>query len=1037
MNSLLSLLISGVVFVTVSSGQVSETELNAKQLSQVWERSSLSQSVQLYEEATESRLKANEFDEAVKDLLQAGRISVILEEKSYAKDLFSRSYRISKRSAYLTGRIQSLCELALIEINSGSFERSKKYLDEGKANAESSEDPKAKGSLLFATSEYLYYKRDIPNVISALKKAIEFARQANAGDDEAKYYRSLGYAYLVIEDQKNSLDSINRSLTIWRSLDNKRGTMLSYIALGFALSNYENNQKALEAYTSAEREFPEDIDLMEKASLYNGIGRIYLDYGNWKLSLDYREKALSLFQKGGNNFGVTATLSRIAILTSLISPQNKELVMKKFWIARDFANSVHDDHYRAYVSAEIGSYCFRIHDYENAIGNYRNAFRYFESINDKRVIADISGKLSQVFASQGKVKLARQSLIKALLLNGQIADRFGEAQNLAYLSNLDVFDGNRVDALKNIKRSLELTESLYSDVPNSNLQSTYLSGVYDRYELLIMLLIQSSKGMPEADFAVQGLQVSERSRSRSLLETLRLSEANFLKDAVPESIGEEKELLGKLNARKTKLTELLNSNSGTDEVEKVDDEIRELQRGLEDTKAQLKQDSPIYSAIKNPEPFDVSEFQSKVLDENSVLMEFSLGAEESYLWVVGKAGVDAYVLPSRERIEGRVERLRGLLKAREMRVGEGSEGYQKRVADAEVEYGREARKLSDELLGQAADKIVGKRLIVVADGKLQYFPLGSLPMPNAESDEPILLTNEVVYEPSASALKIIQSSPAAAKPPQKDLLVFADPVFSKDDDRLTGLDTTKTDLTSAFLGLFRSGESIDKLPRLPASNEEAQAISNVIGVSRSTVRSGFEANRDAALSTDITDYKILHFATHGVVDEKRPELSGIVLSMYGQDGKRNDGGFIRLQDVYGMNLNADLVVLSACDTGVGKDVKGEGLMSLNNAFLQAGAKSVVSSLWKVDDDATKELMTGFYRGLADDNLTTSAALRRAQIKMYNDPRFHSPFYWASFTVEGDFANPPKLAHGFDKHFLFLGILPLLLIAVYLFRRRRA
>lgn len=191
---------------------------------------------------------------------------------------------------------------------------------------------------------------------------------------------------------------------------------------------------------------------------------------------------------------------------------------------------------------------------------------------------------------------------------------------------------------------------------------------------------------------------------------------------------------------------------------------------------------------------------------------------------------------------------------------------------------------------------------------------------------------------------------------------------------------------------------------------------------------------------EIEDFKVVHFATHGLIDEKRPELSGILLSVFDSEGKELDGGFVRMQDVFGLRLNSDLVVLSACNTGIGKEVKGEGVMSINSAFLQAGAKSVVSSFWKVDDVATRDLMTEFYQGLAGDGLTPSAALRQAQVRMFNDPQYRSPFYWAAFTVSGDgrikigFASNTRLYGYFAAAFVLLSIITLFGVRHY--RRRR-
>ncbi|MEO7658856.1 MAG: CHAT domain-containing protein, partial [Pyrinomonadaceae bacterium] len=267
-------------------------------------------------------------------------------------------------------------------------------------------------------------------------------------------------------------------------------------------------------------------------------------------------------------------------------------------------------------------------------------------------------------------------------------------------------------------------------------------------------------------------------------------------------------------------------------------------------------------------------------------------------------------------------------------------------------------------------------------------------------------------------------------------LIFADPVYAKTDERLKGTDSNNSTIGSRVSGNLRSFESLHSLSRLPGSDKEAVSIAKVIGSDNATIRSGFEANRQSVLAPDVTNFKIIHFAAHGLIEEDRPELSGIVLSLFDRAGEPQDGGIIRLQDVYGMRLSADIVVLSACDTGMGKEVKGEGLVSLNNAFIQAGARTVISSLWKVDDTATQVLMTEFYRTLVSDRLTAAAALRNAQLKMYRDPRFRSPFYWASFTAHGDMWKVPALENHIDYRYIILPILLILLVGIYLAKTRR-
>jgi CHAT domain-containing protein len=162
----------------------------------------------------------------------------------------------------------------------------------------------------------------------------------------------------------------------------------------------------------------------------------------------------------------------------------------------------------------------------------------------------------------------------------------------------------------------------------------------------------------------------------------------------------------------------------------------------------------------------------------------------------------------------------------------------------------------------------------------------------------------------------------------------------------------------------------------------------------------FRASRDVALGGDLGMYRIVHFATHGLLDDQRPELSGLVLSLVDESGRSQDG-FLRLNEIYNLRLSADLVVLSACQTGLGKEVRGEGLIGLTRGFMYAGARSVAASLWKVDDVATRELMKRLYTGLFKSGLKPAAALRAAQLEMLKTTQWRAPYYWAAFVLQGE------------------------------------
>jgi len=333
------------------------------------------------------------------------------------------------------------------------------------------------------------------------------------------------------------------------------------------------------------------------------------------------------------------------------------------------------------------------------------------------------------------------------------------------------------------------------------------------------------------------------------------------------------------------------------------------------------------------------------------------------------------------------QRVYALLTARQSVPGETIRQRQARIAKADSEYPAAARELSKMVLGPVAGQLSDRRLLIVADGALQYVPFGALPMPTQRQDmTPLIVNHEVVNVPSASVLAVQRRELAARKPAEKLVAVLADPVFEFDDPRLRR----------------KGGLAADrgKLSRLPFSREEALAISAVAPAGQSTVATDFKASIATATSAELGRYRIVHLATHGLVDTERPELSGIALSLVDEHGKAQDG-FLRLHDVYRLNWSADLVVLSACQTALGKEIGGEGLVGLTRGFMYAGVRSVVASLWNVNDGATAQFMKYFYQGVIGKKLSPAAALRAAQIEMWKRKSSSSPYYWAAFVLQGE------------------------------------
>ncbi|MET0624673.1 MAG: CHAT domain-containing protein, partial [Pyrinomonadaceae bacterium] len=450
-----------------------------------------------------------------------------------------------------------------------------------------------------------------------------------------------------------------------------------------------------------------------------------------------------------------------------------------------------------------------------------------------------------------------------------------------------------------------------------------------------------------------------------------------------------------------------------------------LRTELQQVETQIRQTSPRYAALTQPQPLTLAEIQTQALDADTLLLEYALGKDRSYLWVVTPTSLMSYELPGRAEIEAAAMEFYQSVR-RSPRAAANTAKARREIGaalqrQAQARSEQAAARLSRMLLAPAATLLGKKRLLIVADGALQYIPFAALPEPVSEGGgvkpPPLIVQHEIASLPSASTLAVLRREAGERKATTKTLAVVADPVFERTDQRLKGrvgqpaanVNTPEAPADeSRGLGLItvksaqESGVTARdlRIPRLPATRREADAISQLAPPAARLEMLDFAANRAAATDPALGDYRFVHFATHGFLDSQHPELSGILLSMFDEQGRAQDG-FLRAHEIFNLNLNADVVVLSACQTGIGKVVKGEGLVGLTRGFMYAGAPRVMVSLWSVNDAATAELMTRFYKGVLIDKRRPAQALQAAQVSMLNDKRFAAPFYWAAFTLQGE------------------------------------
>ncbi len=392
------------------------------------------------------------------------------------------------------------------------------------------------------------------------------------------------------------------------------------------------------------------------------------------------------------------------------------------------------------------------------------------------------------------------------------------------------------------------------------------------------------------------------------------------------------------------------------------------------------------------------------LDKDTILLQYSLGEKYSYLWAVTPDSFQSYELPKQEEIEKAASTLYTLLHSPPI---QGASAQEK--AKAVAKTAKAANELSQLILAPVANKLGGKRLVVVTDGILYKIPFAVLTEPGksvaAANYQPLVVNHEIVSLPSISSFATHRQKLKGRKMAPKTLAVLADPVFSADDTRVTGKpqdNSSSNELVTEKSALERSMRSINqnKLERLDGTRQEAEAILKLVSPSDSLQAFDFDANYNWATSKQLSQYRLLLFATHGILDDVNPELSQIVLSQINKQGKPQRGS-LRLNDIFNLDLPAELIVLSACESGLGKNVQGEGLVGLTRGLMYAGSARVAVSLWKVNDVSTKELMSEFYKQMLQQGKSPTAALRAAQIKMWQHQDWQNPSYWAAFTLQGE------------------------------------
>lgn len=839
---------------------------------------------------------------------------------------------------------------------------------------------------------------DLERAEEYLERSLALRRETHDRRGEGRTLNGLGRLRIRRGQSGEGIDALTRALELARETEDREAEAAAINNLTSAYFDLGEYERALEQHLEALRLTREQGDVRREAYALNNIGALYQGLGELEEAVRYFQQALEAFRRTGDRFAEAGAHDAISqTLISLDRPSEAiEHVERTLTLAREI-----DDRFRESAAlAKLAAARTALGAPGAALGPAQEAVEIASTAGLLHAEQYGLTVLAEVLTALGETSAARQRLSEAQVIAQESGGRSDEAWIGLLTARAHRADGDLDAARREVEQAVERIESTRTGVGAQDLRATYLASKQEYYEEWIEVLMALDRRQPEAGWAARALAVAERARARTLLDALAEIERRVRVDVAPEIAAEQDRLRLLLSvAERDRRSAAATGNE--DAAAAAVRTIRALtaeQRALEE---RIRATSPRYADLVHPEPLDTLGIREQVLDPSTLLLQYSLGERSSWLWAVSRDSLTAYELPPRTEIETRARRLYEAMTARNREPAvETAEQRGERIAAADADLPAAADALAAAVLVPAAPRLLtgAERIVVVADGALHYIPFAALPEPGR--GEPLLLGHEVVSVPSASALAVLRRERSGGERRRGTLAVIADPVFDAGDPRVhsDAHDQVATSSGATELdGQHRGGSSYR---RLRFSRREAEAIAELVPGDRLLTAFDFDASRQTATGGVLAGYRMVHFATHGVLNADYPALSGLVLSLIDEQGEPQEG-YLRLQDVYGLELDAELVTLSACETALGREIRGEGLVGLARGFMYAGAERVVASLWSVQDRATAETMRRFYQGMLEEGRTPAAALRAAQISMAREDRWSAPYFWAPFVLHGE------------------------------------
>lgn len=822
-------------------------------------------------------------------------------------------------------------------------------------------------------------------------RALELARAAEQPALAVSIWNRIGRTHEAAGDLDQAATAFDNALTLARAAADPHGEATTLTNYG-ALDNARGDPfRAIDRYRDALSIWRQLAEPIQLAQALTNLGEALGALDHHEEALDALDEALTLARAMGDRRREASILTQIGWVHRLARQPGEALepLRRALAIGRDLGDG-----------SEIGA-LDRLGTALRESGDPAAAERHYRRAL-KKAGDDADGLMAPTLVNLGCLlaETDRPEEAAALLVVGAAhIDKLDDPRAAAHTAYCQARLANHRGAYdaadRHIRRTMVLIEAIYQRARLRGHGFPPVGLWQDYADFAVLLRIEHHLRTGDAQALAVAFAAADRNRARRLYELTAFTQSGAASAARRANALQVRALQSRLATLAAERT----AHRAEFGLEALEAEIRRQQRALTSLRAADRAVADARGPRASPRAVTAAEAQM-LLAPGTVLLTYVQGDSVSYLLVLSRETLEVHTLPPRAVLEAHAEGLHAALAASHL------------DPESNGQWSHVAARFGPMLLPAGAIPPGTERLLISAQGALHYVPFTVLPSPRPsprpgdDDTRRIIDDFETVSVPSASVLAALRRRHTEhGRPPHHadDLLrvaVFADPVFADDDPRFGQHRAAGLSPGAVDRGIMLDRLPEGPLPRLPATADEAKAIGECLESDQLHLSVGWDATKRAVLDTDLQPFDILHFATHAWVDERFPELSGLVLTTIGPDGVPRDGA-LYLHEIDSLQLQAELTVLSGCQTALGRRIRGDGLMSLTQGFLNAGSRQVLVSLWSVSDLATSRLMAVFYQRLLRHGERPATALRHAQQWLRHQPGYAAPRYWAPFVLQGD------------------------------------